>query len=445
MIYARQSTAIIVTVGPVLDADGVAVTGGVVGDFKISKNGGAPAALNGSATLTHRHTGFYSLSLTTSDVDTVGTAEITIDDTTNACPMKELQVVEPAVYDAFFADSALGYVANAPVNVAQISGDGGAADNLELAFDDTAGAVPWLGISDQGTAQSATATTVVLRAAAAFADNTLIGSIIAVLGSTQGYWQFREITNNTLSDDTVTVDTWTVTPSGTITYKIFGCPPPLSTPAAVNVTQLAGDSQSLTDLKDFADAGYDPSTNKVQGVVLVDTVTTLTNLPAITANWLTAAGLAADAVAEIQSGLATAAALATVDGIVDDILVDTAEIGAAGAGLTNINLPNQTMDIVGNITGNLSGSVGSVTTVNDKTGYALSATGLNLVVPADPSAIPVLGTSNIVVWMGYQAAWMVNEVNVTSSNAILKTSGGGTLATHALSDDGTVFQSEEPS
>ena len=44
-----------------------------------------------------------------------------------------------------------------------------------------------------------------------------------------------------------------------------------------------------------------------------------------------------------------------------DIETDTAEIGAAGAGLTAINLPNQTMDIVGNITGNLSGSVGSVT------------------------------------------------------------------------------------
>jgi hypothetical protein len=44
-----------------------------------------------------------------------------------------------------------------------------------------------------------------------------------------------------------------------------------------------------------------------------------------------------------------------------DIETDTAEIGTAGAGLTNINLPNQTMDIVGNITGNLSGSVGSVT------------------------------------------------------------------------------------
>lgn len=125
MIIARQSTARTVTVGPVLDADGVAVTDGVVGDFKISKNGGAPAALNGSATLTHRHTGFYSLALTASDLDTVGQAEVVIDDTTNACPMKDITVVEEAVYDALFAASALGYVANAPVNVAQFGGSNG--------------------------------------------------------------------------------------------------------------------------------------------------------------------------------------------------------------------------------------------------------------------------------------------------------------------------------
>lgn len=56
-----------------------------------------------------------------------------------------------------------------------------------------------------------------------------------------------------------------------------------------------------------------------------------------------------------------AASSATVVGsmgeVVNAILTDTAEIGVAGAGLTNINLPDQTM----NITGNLSGSVGSVT------------------------------------------------------------------------------------
>lgn len=45
-----------------------------------------------------------------------------------------------------------------------------------------------------------------------------------------------------------------------------------------NVNRLDGDAQSLTDLKDFADAGYDPGTNKVEGVKLVDTTTTNTDM-----------------------------------------------------------------------------------------------------------------------------------------------------------------------
>lgn len=53
-------------------------------------------------------------------------------------------------------------------------------------------------------------------------------------------------------------------------------------------------------------------------------------------NAITAAAIASDAVTEIQSGLATAAALSDVDTVVDAILVDTAEIGTAGAGLTAI-------------------------------------------------------------------------------------------------------------
>lgn len=46
----------------------------------------------------------------------------------------------------------------------------------------------------------------------------------------------------------------------------------------VDMLQIGGDSQSGTDLKDFADAGYDPATNKVQGVVLTDTCTTNTDM-----------------------------------------------------------------------------------------------------------------------------------------------------------------------
>ncbi len=41
-----------------------------------------------------------------------------------------------------------------------------------------------------------------------------------------------------------------------------------------DLTQIGGDSQSATDLKDFADAGYDPNTNKVEGVKTADALTT---------------------------------------------------------------------------------------------------------------------------------------------------------------------------
>ena len=50
-------------------------------------------------------------------------------------------------------------------------------------------------------------------------------------------------------------------------------------------------------------------------------------------------------------------------------------IGIAGSSLTAINLPNQTMDITGNIIGNLSGSVGSVTGHTPQTGDSFARIG----------------------------------------------------------------------
>jgi hypothetical protein len=281
MVIARQSTATIVTVGPVLDADGVAVTGGVVGDFKISKNGAAPAALNGSATATHRHTGFYSLSLTASDLGTVGGNEITIDDTVNSMPMKEIQVVEEAIYDAYYAASATGlmpanvtqwlgqavaavttngvpevdvtFIAGAAVsastaqlgvnvvnfggsagtfssgrpevNASHISGDSTAADNLEAAFDATVGAHEPFGIVDRGTAQSVGASSIVLRSAAAFVDDALNGATVVITNGTQVASR-AIITDYVGATDTATIGAWTgATPTGTPTYTIYGSAP----------------------------------------------------------------------------------------------------------------------------------------------------------------------------------------------------------------------------
>lgn len=144
-MFARQSTAKTVAFGPVLDSAGVAVTDVVVGDVKVSKAGAAFAALNGSTTLTHDGDGFYRLASAAGDYDTVGTVEFRLADAgtpTNTAPMTKLFVVEEAIYDALFAASATGLL---PADVTAISGDSGAADNLETMLDGTGGQTLSLG------------------------------------------------------------------------------------------------------------------------------------------------------------------------------------------------------------------------------------------------------------------------------------------------------------
>jgi len=135
MIPVRQSTAFETAIGPILDADGVAVTGGVVGDLKLKKTSGNFAALNGSATLTHVSAGVYDLVLTTSDTDTVGLCVVAIDDTVNACASLYLQVMEEAVYDALYAASATGALPVSSGGIAATAFAAGAIDAAALAAD----------------------------------------------------------------------------------------------------------------------------------------------------------------------------------------------------------------------------------------------------------------------------------------------------------------------
>jgi uncharacterized protein YjbJ (UPF0337 family) len=73
---------------------------------------------------------------------------------------------------------------------------------------------------------------------------------------------------------------------------------------------------------------------------------------AINADAITAAKLAADVTTELQTGLATAASIATAQADLDILTGADGVVIASGT---------QTFNMTGNITGNLSGSVGSVT------------------------------------------------------------------------------------
>jgi hypothetical protein len=252
MIPVRQSTAFECSIGPVLDADGVAFTGAIVGDFQIKKTSGDWAALNGSATATHTAVGNYDLVLTASDLDTVGVAAIRINDTVNACATIYLQVIEEAVYDALYAASAPGYVANAPVSVAQWAGTNvatptvagvpevdvtyllgtawlapgtaGTPDvNVKLISDDAAAADALEAVFDSqitGTSDSGTTTSMVDAARTEADTDYWAGSwIMFTSGTISG--QTRLITGFTPGTDTIPFAPATTQAVSTNTYEII--------------------------------------------------------------------------------------------------------------------------------------------------------------------------------------------------------------------------------
>lgn len=129
MLFLKQSTAAqSVLIGPFVDAtDGsTAETGLTIAntDIRLSKNGGNIAAKN-SGGGTHDELGYYTITFDATDTDTVGRLQLAVH-VAGALPVyHEFHVLEEAVYDALMAASALGYVANAPVNVAQFGGAAG--------------------------------------------------------------------------------------------------------------------------------------------------------------------------------------------------------------------------------------------------------------------------------------------------------------------------------
>ena len=99
-MWAKQSTAATLIVGPILDSAGAEYTSAVIGDLSISKNGGTLTALAAAATLTHIANGQYTLVMTTGNLDTLGRLQITCNKSTYQMPPVGLNVVPAMVFDS---------------------------------------------------------------------------------------------------------------------------------------------------------------------------------------------------------------------------------------------------------------------------------------------------------------------------------------------------------
>lgn len=332
--YLKQSTASQTrTIGPFIDDTDFKTTEDALtinaSDIRVKKNGAADVAKN-SGGATADVNGMYAVTWDATDTDTVGQLNFSVKVSGALIVAGHYTVLEEAVFDALFAASALGYVANAPVNVAQISGDSAAADALEAWLDDTAGTYNFAGILDRGTAQAAGATSLTLRAGFSAADDVVVGATIWVYSSTNGIHERRTITDWNNTTKVATVDAWTQTPTGTILYVVMPSAPSSATLLpAVNVTHVSGAAQDIavgtTTIAAIAQVEADTQDlqNRIPAALVSGRIDA--SVGAMANNVMTAAAAAADLTTELQNGLATAASITSLDGKIDTIdnFIDT--------------------------------------------------------------------------------------------------------------------------
>lgn len=157
---------------------------------------------------------------------------------------------------------------------------------------------------------------------------------------------------------------------------------------------MNGDKQSTTDLKDFADAGYDPATNKVQGVVLVDTTTTNTDMRGT-----------------------NSAALATVC-----TEARLAELDAA-------NIPTDLANISSAIT-----ALNDLSEADIQTIFGIDASSLMEELTGDPGATPKIGPGLMLLFMALR-----NKHTSSETAEDIYNNAGTSILQAALSDASNVF------
>jgi hypothetical protein len=179
---------------------------------------------------------------------------------------------------------------------------------------------------------------------------------------------------------------------------------------ASDMKYLDGTAQSATDLKDFADAGYDPATNKVQGVVLVDTTTTNTDMRGTDSAALAATALTDATWTDARAGYLDELAAANIPADIDAILEDTNELQTDWADGGRLDL---LLDAVNSA---VVGAISEITAASD--------------IPATPTVKQAL----ILLYMRER-----NNSQTTATERRILNDAGTEILDATISDDGTTF------
>lgn len=338
-------------------------------DIKLMANGAASVNKN-SGGGTHRANGCYGVTFDATDTATVGELEVSVV-VSGALPVfHKFFVLEEAVYDALFGASAVGYVADQPVNATKLGGTtqtGADVGSLVAKFTGMTSLPQWLGALAGKQTPNSTAQTEIRATGAgsgtydattdsqeATRDNmgtAQSGDSYARLGAPAGASVSADIA--ALKSDTaaILVDTGT-----TLDAKIDAIDDYVDTEIAAIKAVTDKLDDTLEDAGGgnyiFTEAALAQAPAAAGGLTVQDIVDGVWDEPqsahtdsgsfgeyldsavsGVSTGGVSAGDIADAVLDEAMAGHTTSGTLGKA---IADILADTAEIGAAGAGLSNI-------------------------------------------------------------------------------------------------------------
>lgn len=225
----------------------------------------------------------------------------------------------------------------------------------------------------------------------------------------------------------------------------------------VDVVSIGGSTQSEADLKDFVDTGYDPSSHKVQGVVLADTCTTNTDMRGTDSAALAATALTnatwTDARAgylnNLSAGAVALASTALTNATWTDAKADfldatiSSRSSHTASNVWSVGTRQLTSAQTFDLTGSISGSIGTVTAlgtqaktdVNDQVVDVLKTDTISEMSQGAPTATPTFEQA-----INYLYRMWRNKTLCTATELSLYDDAGTTkLAKSTISDDSVTF------
>lgn len=432
------------------------------GDVKISIDGGAAANIGTLPTaVAMGNTAYWKFVLADAELQGKKIIVTVADSATKAVEDQAFAIITFGHASAYFvADLSL---ANLPANVAQFGGTNGtfSGGRPEVNTTHAAGTAWNSGAIGASTLASDTITAAKIAADAItdakVASDVTIASVTGAVGSVTG--AVGSVAGNvggnvvgTVASVVGAVGSVVGNVGGNVTGSVGSIATGGITTAsfaagAINAAAIAADA--ITDAKVASDVTIASVTGNVGGIA--GTTTTLDALQAAlnsahgAGSWATATGFSTHSASDVwavATRVLTAATNITSTGgtTVPQTGDSYARLGAPAGASVSADIAAAKVDTAAILDD--TGTSGVVVASASKTGYALSSTGLNLVIPADPGTTEptFAGNSTIVQWIAYFGAWSVNPVLSDANSVNLRnTANSADLAAHVVSDDGTTF------